>query len=217
MDKIDRLLDAIEHPERYSDTEMKEMLADPEVKQVYEMLDKTKASLTPISTPDVDAEWESFRNANGNTQATGKFHIFNLFSRNVAASIAIAVASLAAVAAVVGVSVNHALHKKADTQIAEVVATAKEDVAASDTIVAVDEVPDVAPETIVFDNEPLEPMINRIAEFYGYKAEFSTDAPKSLRLYFRWNQAQTLDEVVESLNNFEQINLTVKDKTIKID
>lgn len=216
MDKIDKLLDAIEHPERYSDTEIEAMLADSEVRDVYEMLDKTRASLTPIPKPDVDAEWKAFRDTHNKTQTAGKFHIFNLFSRNVAASIAIGLVSLAAVAAVVGVSVNYALNKKSEPQIAKVIVTAKENVATSDTIVVVEEVPDVTPETIVFDNEKLETIINRIAEYYGYREEFSTDAPRSLRLYFRWNQAQAIDEVVESLNNFEQINLTVKDKTIKI-
>lgn len=216
MDKIDRLLDAIEHPDRYSQKEIETLLADPEVMEVYSLLDKTKATFTPISTPDINAEWDRFRNLHP-TRQFRTYRIFNLFSRNVAASIAIGIASLAAVAAVVGVSVNYALNKNTDNQIVEVEAAIKENVTSSDTILVVEEVPAVAPETIVFDNEPLETIINRMAEYYGCKAEFSTDSSKSLRLYFRWNQAQPLDEVIESLNNFEQINLTVKDKTIKID
>lgn len=216
MDKIDRLLDAIENPDRYSEKEIKALLSDPEVKEVYNLLDKTKATLTPISTPDIDAEWDRFSNLHPTKQHC-TYHIFNLFSRNVAASIAIGVASLATVAAVVGASVNYALNKNTDNQIAEVAPTTKENVASSDTILVVEEAPAVAPETIVFDNEPLETIINRIAEYYDYKAEFSTDAPKALRLYFRWNQAQTIHDVVESLNNFEQIQITLKDKTLKID
>lgn len=216
MDKIDRLLDAIEHPDRYSEKEIDVLLSDPEVREVYNLLDKTKATLTPISTPDIDAEWGRFSNSHTAKQLR-TYRIFNLFSRNIAASIAIGIASLAAVAAVVGVSVHYALNKNTDNQIAEVALPTKENVASSDTISVVEEVPTVTPETIVFDNEPLETIINCIADYYGCKVEFSTDSSKSLRLYFRWNQARPLDEVVESLNNFEQINLTVKDKTIKID
>lgn len=216
MDNIDRLLDAIEHPDRYSEKEIETLLADPEVRKVYNLLDKTKATLTPIPTPDVDTEWNSFKNSHPAKQHR-TYRIFNLFSRNVAASIAIGVASLAAVAAVVGVSVNYALNKNTDNQIAEVTPTTKENVASSDTILVVEKAPADAPETIVFDNEPLETIINRIVEYYDYKAEFSTDAPKALRLYYRWNQAQTIHEVVESLNNFEQIQITLKDKTLKID
>lgn len=213
MDKIDKFLDAIEHPEFYTDTELEAMLAAPEVRKVYEILDKTKSSLTPTASPDVDAEWKAFDRAHRKRS----FRIINLFSRNVAASIAIGIASLAAVAAVVGVSVNYALDKKNETQATELVTEAKVDIVKNDTIAVKDEIPVKAPKTIVFDNEPLETIINNIAEYYGYKTEFSSDSPKSLRLYFRWNQSQTLDEVAESLNNFEQIYLTLNNKTIKID
>ena len=217
MDKIDKLLDAIEHPECYSDTEMETMLADPEVREVYDLLDKTKSSLASVATPDVDAEWDTFKNAHPAAQQRKSFSIINLFTRNVAASIAIGIASLAAVAAVVGVSVNYVLDHKEAANSTVTVAVAKEIIVANDTIVPREETPEVAPETIVFDNEPLEAIAASIADYYGYRAEFSTDAPKTLRLYFRWNQALTLEEVVESLNNFEQINLTIIDKTIKID
>lgn len=213
MDKIDRLLDAIERPDLYSEKDMEAMLADPEVKEVYDLLDKTKAALEPIPSPDVDAEWKEFERVH----RKNSFRVLYLFSRNVAASIAIGIASLAAVAAVVGVSVNYALNQKAETPSAETAAVVKETVVSNDSTVLSDGVPAVVPEIIVFDNEPLKTIADRIAEYYGYKAQFSYEAPKTLRLYFRWNQAQTLDEVVESLNNFEQIHISVKDRTIKID
>ena len=59
--------------------------------------------------------------------------------------------------------------------------------------------------------------MKQIGEFYGYKTEFKNDYAKSLRLYFRWNQASTINEIVESLNNFEQIYLIIEGETIKID
>lgn len=124
MDKIDRLLDAIEHPDRYSEKEIEVLLSDLEVREVYNLLEKAKATLTPISTPDIDAEWGRFSNSHTAKQFR-TYRIFNLFSRNIAASIAIGIASLAAVAAVVGVSVNYALNKNTDNQIAEVVPTTK--------------------------------------------------------------------------------------------
>lgn len=213
MDKIDRLLDAIEHPDLYSEKDMETMLADPEVKEVYDLLDKTKAALAPIPAPDVDAEWKEFERVH----RKNSFRILDLFSRNVAASIAIGIASLAAVAAVVGVSVNYALNQKPEAPSVDTAVVVKENVVYNDTIVASEEVPAMAPETIIFDNELLETIANRIAEHYGYKVQFSDEAPKTLRLYFRWNQAQSIDEIVESLNNFEQIHISVKDKIIKID
>lgn len=212
MDKIDRLLDAMEHPDSYSEKDIEAMLADPEVREVYDLLDKTTASLTSIPAPDVDAEWTAFERTHGKR----RFRILNLFSRNIAASIAIAVASLAAVAAVVGVSVNYVLNKNTEVRTTEYVATVIENAVYNDTVIVTEPIPATAPGTIVFDNEPLETIASHIAVYYGYSVEYTEDAPKSLRLYFRWNQAQKLDEVIESLNNFEQIHISVKDRTIKI-
>lgn len=217
MDKIDRLLDALEHPDLYSDKDLEAMLADSEVRETYNLIVKTKSALTPIQTPDVDAEWLSFQKSHPATRQRPTLRISNLFSRNIAASIAICIASLAAVAAVVGVSVNYVLKPRTHTSSDEIVAMAKEAIVSTDTVISVEEAPSAAPETIVFDNEPLETIITRIAEYHDYNVTFSSDTPKSLRLYFRWNQAQSLDDVVESLNNFEQITISVEDKTIKID
>lgn len=222
MDKIDRLLDAIEHPDRYSEKEMEAMLADPEVREVYALLDKTKASLTPIAAPDVDAEWEAFQSSRRVPDGGGAKRrpaILSLFSRNIAASVAIVIASLAAVAAVVGVGVNMALDRKTESPAAEIAAVAKEDAVAADTMATAGEAPAAVPETVIFDNEPLEAIAARIAGYYGYRVEFAGEASRSLRLYFRWNQAQTLDEVAESLNNFGQIRITVhtQARTIIID
>lgn len=212
MDKIDKLLDAIEHPDRYSDRELETMLADPEVMEIYQILDKTKASLSPIAAPDVDAEWKAFESAHNKR----KFSIPNFFPRNIAATISIGVVSLAALATVVGVSVSHVIDQKTETQVAEIAAVTKEDASKNDTVVSIEDTPAVAPETIVFDNETFETIVGRIAEYYGCDVEFASDRSKSLRLYFRWNQAHTLGEVVENLNNFEQIHLTLSDNTIKI-
>lgn len=213
MDKIDKLFDAIEHPDRYSGTEMEAMLADPDVKEVYDLLYKTRASLAPIPVPDIDNEWKAFEEAHNKRG----FSIFKLFSRNVAAGITVVIASIAAVAAVVGVGVNYVLDKKVEAETVEIIPVAEEDIPANDTIVVEDENQAKVPETIVFENEPFETIVNRVAEYYGYKVEFTSDSSKSLRLYFHWNQNLTLGEVVESLNNFGQIHITVKDKTIKID
>lgn len=213
MDKIDRLLDAMEHPESYSDSEIENMLHDPEVLEVYSLLDRTKSSLTTIDTPDIDAEWKEFERIHNRR----RFSILSFLSRNVAASIAIGIVSFAAVATVVGVSVNYVFDKKADVTVAGIVTETKENAETNDTIAAVGEAPAIVPETVVFNNEPLETIANRIAAYYGCKVVFSSEATRTLRLYFRWNQAQTLDEVVESLNNFEQIHISVTDRTLKID
>lgn len=211
MDKIDRLLDAVENPGRFSDSEIQAMLKDHEVARVYDLLGKTKSSLQPVAEPDIDAEWRAFERG----RAIKAPAIRRLFTRNVAAAIVVCVASFAAVAAVVGVS----RHVAADVEPAATeayVADARNTEYCADTLVA-DNVIDRPCKAIIFDNEPLENIMEQIAEHYCCKVEFKTEASKSLRLFFRWNKGLPLEDVVAGMNNFEQIRIVIKEQTIIID
>lgn len=55
-----------------------------------------------------------------------------------------------------------------------------------------------------------------MAGYYGVTVKFNQDAAKSLLLYFEWDQSLPLNEVVEQLNNFEQINITLTDKALTV-
>lgn len=216
MDKIDRLLDAIEHPESYTQSDIEAMLQDPEVKEVFDLLDKTKSSLKPIPAPDIEAEWKKFEEGI-RASGTHKYNWFKgLFSRNAAASIAIAIASFTGVAAIVGVGISHINNSREATAMETEVVLESVIIPDQSDTTKLTEV-NQAPENIVFDDEPLETIMEKIAAYYGYKVVFNENASKSLRLYFRWNQALPIEEIVESLNNFEQITITMSDKTIKID
>ncbi|MCM1137445.1 MAG: DUF4974 domain-containing protein [Duncaniella sp.] len=217
MDKIDKLLDALEHPEHYPDSEIQEMLHDPEVKEVYKLLGRTKTSLQPIAVPDVDAEWDAFVESRQQPVAKPRFRILSFFSRNVAASVIIGIASLAAVAAIVGVSVSSNFVTKEEAMTSDTIASQSVHIMAIDTIYEMggDEI--AAQEIVIFDNEPLQTIVAAIARNYGYKPVFASEDAKSLRLYFRWDKNLPVEQVVESLNNFEQIHIILKGKTITID
>lgn len=217
MDKIEQLLDATEHPERYSQSELENLLRDPEVKEICDLFDKTKSSLTSIDTPDIETEWKNFEYNHRNSTVASRFKLLNLFSRNVAASIAIGIASFAAVAAVVGVSVNYFSGRTTDSTSPETETTTGVIVTQPDSIATIEELTTASPQIIVFDNEPLDTIISKVAAYYGYSLIFNADESRQLRLYFRWNQANSIDEVVESLNNFEQLHLTIENNAIKVD
>ena len=217
MDKIDRFLDAIEYPERYTQLEIGAMLQDPEIKEVFELLDKTKSSLQPQQSHDIEAEWRRFEKNHPTSKVTHRFWPAGIMSRNIAATIAIAIVSFTAVAAIVGIGINQLSHRQEASGPADARTEYAEVTAKPDSVQSVDAIKDKTPEIIVFDNETLMIIAGKITEYYGYEVEFSNEASESLRLYFRWNQENTLEEVVERLNNFEQIHLVIKDKTIKID
>lgn len=215
MDKIDRLLDVMEHPDSYPPTEIEAMLSDGEVKEVFDVLDKTMSGIQPITTPDIDSEWKRFEEKHRDFWKLRKNWHPRLFSRNAVATIAIAIASFTAVAALVGVGIHKAGNNRAEVA-PEVSREAEEAEIASyaDTLKTVEVVENITPKTVVFEDEPLENILTDIAAYYDCNVVFNQESSKSLRLYFRWNQALTLEKVVERLNNFSRIQLTVKDKTI---
>lgn len=217
MDKIDRLLDAIEHPDRYTPNDLEEMLQDPEIKEVFDLLDKTKSSLQTLPTSDIETEWKRFEKNHPTSKVPHRFWLAGIISRNIAAAIAIAIVLFTTVAAIVSIGINQLNHRQEASGPADVKTEYAEVITKPDSVKSVERAKDKTPEIIVFDNEPLKTIVDKIAEYYGCKVEFNNDTSKSLRLYFRWNQENTLEEVVERLNNFEQIHIEIKDKTIKID
>lgn len=218
MDKIDKLLDAVEQPERYSPEEIEEMLQDSEVKEVADLLDKTKSSLWNIASPDIDEEWRIFEEKHKGTSALRHSWLPRIFNRNAAASIAIGIASVTALATIVGVSV-HFIDNNREVEIKKTTETLKPEISASpnDSLKTVASSNNKTTETIEFDNENLETIITEIAGYYDCKAIFNKDDSKTLRLYFRWDKTLTIEEVAARLNNFEQIHITVKDNIIKVD
>ena len=65
--KWDMLLDLLEHPEKYSETQKDELLGDEEVNELYQQLVETRQSLDfakskeKMKMPSIDAEWEKLK------------------------------------------------------------------------------------------------------------------------------------------------------------
>ena len=65
--KWDLLLDLLEHPEKYSETQKDELLGDEEVNELYQQLVETRQSLDfakskeEMKMPSIDAEWEKLK------------------------------------------------------------------------------------------------------------------------------------------------------------
>ena len=65
--KWDMLLDFLEHPEKYSETQKDELLGDEEVNELYQQLVETRQSLDfgklkeEMKMPSINAEWEKLK------------------------------------------------------------------------------------------------------------------------------------------------------------
>lgn len=216
-DNIDRLLDALEHPENYNDTEIEQLLTDPDEREVYEMLRKTADISAPVPEINIDEEWRRFEAKQPKRRPVIFRWLSFMASRNAAAVVTALVGTLAVVAATIGVThyfnANKEMAQTEQTEPQKQTAIADSKVAPTDTIPA-ETTP--LPETIVFKGENLERILADMAGYYGVTVKFNQDAAKSLLLYFEWDQSLPLNEVVEQLNNFEQINITLTDKALTV-
>lgn len=216
-DNIDRLLDALEHPENYSDAEVEQILADPEAREVYDILRRTADVSAPVPEINIDDEWRRFEVKQSKRRPIILRWLSFMASRNAAAVVIALVGTLAVVAATIGVTnyfnVNKEIAQTKQAEPQEQTAIANINVAPTDTIPS-ETTP--LPETIVFKGENLERILADMAGYYGVTVKFNQDAAKSLLLYFEWNQSLPLNEVVEQLNNFEQINITLTDKALTV-
>ena len=216
-DNIDRLLDALEHPENYSDAEVEQLLTDPDTREVYDMLHKAADASAPVPEINIDDEWRRFEAKHPKRRPLIFRWLSFVASRNAAAVVIALVGTFAVVAATIGVT--H--YFIADKELAQTEQTEpqKQTDIANANIAPTDTIPSETtplPETIVFKGENLERILADMARYYDATVKFNRDAAKSLQLYFEWDQSLPLNEVVEQLNNFEQINIILADKVLTV-
>ena len=203
----DRLLEALEHPERLSDAELDQLLSTPEALEYYRMLSHTADALMPVPEVDTDAEWQKF--AARHTKTRRSFRRRFTFRRVAAAVIVCAAVSAAVVAT--NVAVQH-------TEISEKTITPKDNTTSSTPAKAQVMESEAAsePQTIIFKDERLSAILSAIALYYGVESISENPSGSNIRLYFRWDQSLPLSEILEQLNSFEQINITFSDNTITL-
>ena len=169
-DNTDRLLEAIEYPDRFSDEELRRMLEDSEIQELYKIINKTSDVLTETKDPDIDIEWECFVERHGKTVPlpSGSYSsIKAFFSRNAAAILICMVGSLAVVAATIGIkySITHPrkeLQHQHSGDVISVVAMSDCN-EKSDTVYDSDIMP-IEPKTLIFKDAPMIAVIRTIAE-----------------------------------------------------
>lgn len=209
MDNIDRLLDAAEHPERYTDAELDSILQDPDTREAYDLMSKTRGALFNPSEPDIDAEWQRF----AATRIVSPRSRFLTFVSRHAAALIIGAASLTMVAAGIGIGMS----PDRDDTGAVTEATANDSGSQESAAAADDAIPANEPQTVIFKENSLSTILESIASYYGATLVSNKPEAKDLRLYFIWDQSKPLGETIDMLNNFEQIDITLKDNTITVD
>ena len=217
MTKTDLLLKAIAEPEQFAPEQLEAILADPEMRELYQMLSHAADASAKPAPSDIDEEWKRFAAANEASLRPKRFsRLRGLLYRRTAIAAAVAAISIAAVGAGIAIS-RQTASPNADKPIASVSTTVAATISAAqeptDTIVA--DSKEVA--TLIFENETLESILTKIAAERGATVVFRSDNPRLLRLYFAWQRTQPLERTVAQLNGFDQINITLRNDTITVD
>ena len=203
-DQIRLLLDMHEHPENYTDEQLAAMLDD----EMLEQLVTAKRAMTDIPEPDVDAEWQRFEQQ----------HFAPAHNRSwlKVAAIFLGVIMLSAFTYAAIHAVRHSTVDKAKEPTEDVVTATQPESTVGPRLGVADSAT-VAVEPIVFDNLPLDQMLEKIAPHYGMQVEFRNEDSRALRFYFVWQPDEDLDAALERLNLFESVNISKEGNTIVVE
>lgn len=223
MDKYDLVLDILANPGKYPPGRLEEILSDPGTREIYDLLCETVTAAGEPEPVDIDRQWKTFK---ARRMLRPRRFVW-LGSR--AATIAVAlITSLVAVAIGVAVTVSISRSKPAK---AEIVAVAEQSATATsasavtaapaDTVAAApDAAPDAAPaqaEPVLFEDATLQAIMDEVAKTYRVQISFNDKDAAALHLYYKFDPALPLDEIIAQLNAFEQINITRNGDTLIID
>ena len=217
IDKTELLLDIQEHPEKYSDEQLNSLLAeDEELAEMMEQLATTKRALAKKDAeeeqPDMDALWQEFEAEHGEEFDKPEAKRIRMPLRKIAAlfigAVFTAGVAFAAIQMVMNVSKPAPEPTKTEAPAAAPKAVQPKDEAPADTV--------VAEKSVTFDNITLEQILTQIAAHYKAEVEFENEDARSYRLFIKWNSDEPLERIVERLNNFESINIELKDHKMTV-
>lgn len=232
--KWDMLLDLLEHPEKYSETQKDELLGDEEVNELYQQLVETRQSLNfakskeKMKMPSIDAEWEKLKeekqqkeemNQNAETQQTAK--LFSLWSpmRKVAAVAAVLVVSGITFAAIHLVTRSH---QPSDNSNTELVASQKDSIqqVSAPQKSNIEEKTDsasLAQLPLVYENAELQNILTPIAGHFHLQVTYQNESARHIRLFLQLEKNMSLDDIIELMNHFEKVNIRHEGQTLIVE
>ena len=210
QDKINLLLSMQEHPEQYTDEQIEKMLAeDPELAELMEQLALTKRAFVKREVDEedvaVDEEWKKFVGEHVAEMDRPQRGWFFKVAASVVGILLMAGVTFAAIHVVrmIGGKINETVIEQSEATSTTPASVESEGLEA-----------DAVDELVVFDNIPLEKMLQQIATYYGKEVVFENDEIRQLRFYFVWKQHDSLDATLRRLNLFESITVELKDNQL---
>ena len=229
----DLLLDLLEHPEKYSETQKDELLGNEEVNELYQQLVETRQSLDfakskeEMKMPSIDAEWEKLKekqqkeemSQNAETQQTAKQLPLWSPMRKVAAVAAVLVVSGITFAAIHLVTRSH---QASDNDNTELVASQKDSIqqVAAPQKSNIEEKTDsasLAQLPLVYENAELQNILTPIAGHFHLQVTYQNESARHIRLFLQLEKNMSLDDIIELMNHFEKVNIRHEGQTLIVE
>lgn len=243
--KWDMLLDFLEHPEKYSETQKDELLDDEEVNELYQQLVETRQSLDfgklkeEMKMPSINAEWEKLKDEmkqkeeqqkdemkqkkvmkqKAETQQTAK--LFPLWSpmRKVAAVAAVLVVSGITFAAIHLVTRSHQASDKNKTELVSSRKDSIQQVSApqKSNIEEKTDSASLAQFPLVYENAELQNILTPIAEHFHLQVTYQNESARHIRLFLQLEKNMSLDDIIKLMNHFEKVNIRHEGQTLIVE
>lgn len=71
-------------------------------------------------------------------------------------------------------------------------------------------------EVFKFDNIEMKTIAKKVGDYYGKQIIFENEEAKHVRLYIQIEKTKRIEEVVEFMNNFKKVHLTIEGNSIHI-
>ena len=208
MDKFEKILDIIDHQEKYSDEEIREILQDEECRKLYQTMVEVDSALeSPSPIINVDEEWEKFSQKHQLQEASHPITSWRKLAASIAGFVLISCIAFAAIHTYIKRS-QEPIQITADTHPEVIKSDSAKQVAAKDSLTHPK--PEKPAIHKIFENVAFEQMISEIASYYDLQVKFENNEDKTLRLYYEWNSHSSIENIVKELNQFENVNIELQ-------
>ena len=209
MDKFEKILDIIDHQEKYSEEEIREILQDEECRKLYQtMMEVDSALESPSPIINVDEEWEKFSQEHQlQEKATHPITSWRKQAASIAGFVLISGIAFAAIHTYIKRS-QETTQVTADTHPEVIKSDSAKQVAAKDSLTHPK--PEKPAIHKTFENVAFEKMLSEIASYYDLQVKFENNEDKTLRLYYEWNSHSSIENIVKELNQFENVNIELR-------
>lgn len=69
-------------------------------------------------------------------------------------------------------------------------------------------------EPVVFENAELGTILREVADYYQCEVVYKNQKAKRVRLYFTWDKKASIEDVVETFNQFERIHIECENRKL---